>query len=484
MRTAFYEKKITVVGLARSGVGAANLLAFLGADVTVTDMKSGPQLDEVIKKLDKRVAVVAGHHPPELFEAADLIIVSPGVPSDIPLLRAARGKGIRIIGELELAYEILHDRFRGPCPEILAITGSNGKSTTTTLLYEMLVQGNIRAVLAGNIGNSVAAEVLNLLAGDQAAPIPQYLVVELSSFQLETTDEFRPEGSAILNVTPDHLDRYHEMEAYMEAKCRISLKQGGTEYLVLNADDPLTPDVLNIIMRQKGGEDMPSVFYFSRARKVEGVYLENGLIRFNLPHNGPGMSSKGIAPPGMNDSLDPAAFKIKGVHNIENAMAASLMAYLSGCGIEAIRDTLEVFPGLEHRLEFVRELDGVRYINDSKGTNVGATMKSLEGFSEPVILIAGGRDKAGDFTLLRPLLKDKVKKVILVGDAAGKIGGAVSDIVDCAHAGYDFGLAIAMAREAASAGDIVLLSPACASFDMFSDFEDRGRQFRRMVAEL
>jgi UDP-N-acetylmuramoylalanine--D-glutamate ligase len=484
MRNAFHEKKITVVGLARSGVGAANLLAFLGADVTVTDLKTGPQIDEVVKKLDQRVSVVTGSHPTGLFHSADLIVVSPGVPSDIPLLRAAGSRGIRTIGELELAYEVLHSAFAAPCPEVLAITGSNGKSTTTTLLYETLTRGSMSSLLAGNIGNSLAAEVMRLIDIGHPVRTPQYLVVELSSFQLETTEEFRPKGAAILNVTPDHLDRYHEMGAYMEAKCRISLKQGASDYLVLNADDPLTPDVLNIISAEKNGKNMPSVFYFSRTRKVEGAFLENGRVRFNFPRDKLGVTGREIAMPGKDDLLDPATFKIKGVHNIENAMAASLMAYLAGCGIEAIRETLRVFPGLEHRLEFVRELDGVKYINDSKGTNVGATMKSLEGFSEPVILIAGGRDKDSDFALLRPLVGEKVKKVILVGDAAEKIGKAVSDITECVQAGYDFRQAISMAREAASAGDVVLLSPSCASFDMFTDFEDRGRQFKRMVMEL
>jgi UDP-N-acetylmuramoylalanine--D-glutamate ligase len=484
MRKAFHEKKITVVGLARSGAGAANLLTCLGADVTVNDRKPRPQLDEVIDKLNKRVSVVTGSHPPELFETADLVIVSPGVPSDIPPLRAARERGVRVIGELELAYEVLRSEKGAACPEFLAITGSNGKSTTTTLLYEMLVRGGIGAVLAGNIGYSVASEVQALVEGGASAGVPQFMVVELSSFQLETTDEFRPRGAAILNITPDHLDRYHEMEAYMDAKCRISLKQLPTDYLVLNADDPLTPDVLGIIGRQRGGGAMPVVLYFSRERRVEGIYLDNGLVRFNLSREVLDRVAKGVTAPDCADSLDPAAFRIKGVHNIENAMAAALMAFLSGCGVEALRDTLRDFPGLEHRLEFVRELDGVKYINDSKGTNVGATMKSLEGFSEPVVLIAGGRDKDSDFTLLRPLVKEKVKKVILVGEAAEKISRAVSDLAACGHAGYDMDKAVRMARQAAAAGDVVLLSPACASFDMFSDFEDRGRRFKMLVEAL
>jgi|WetSurMetagenome_2_1015567.scaffolds.fasta_scaffold00413_7 UDP-N-acetylmuramoylalanine--D-glutamate ligase len=481
MRTAFYDKKITVVGLARSGVGAANLLAFLGAEVTVTDRKECAQLEDVINALDPRVSTVIGSNPPELFTSSDLVVVSPGVPSDVEPLRAARSRGIRVIGELELAYEVLHSAVEAPRPEILAITGTNGKSTTTALLYEMVGHADAGSILAGNIGNSVAAEIQGLLERPQPGPAPKFIVVELSSFQLETIEAFRPKGSAILNVTPDHLDRYHGMAAYMDAKIRISMNQRPSDFIVLNADDPLTPDVLGGMSK---GDDGPAVFYFSRKKKVEGVYLDNGLVRFNLPASALSRMGGSIAEPYGKETLDPETFIIRGVHNIENAMAAALMACLAGCSMRDIRRALSSFPGLEHRLELVRELDGVRYINDSKGTNVGAVLKSLEGFSEPVILIAGGKDKAGDFSLLKPLLSEKVKRLVLVGAAAEKIRSVVSDVVDCEMTGYDFGAAIAAARAAASAGDVVLLSPACASFDMFTDFEDRGRQFRRMVMEL
>jgi UDP-N-acetylmuramoylalanine--D-glutamate ligase len=484
MRISFYETKITVVGLARSGVGAANLLAFLGAKVTVTDMRNHQQLDEFIKALNPAVSVVLGVHPAELFISSDLIVVSPGVPMDILPLKAALEHGIRIIGELELAYEVLRSSVKESCPGVLAVTGTNGKSTTTALLNEMLRCGNVSTLMGGNIGNSIAAEILNLLQNPLSAQGLQYIVAELSSFQLDTIDTFRPKGATILNVTADHLDRYHEMDAYINSKCRITLNQRPSDFVVLNADDPLTPDVLKKINAGRDLNQMPSVFYFSRKKKVEGIYLDNGLVRFKLSADSLSRLDEGLASSDNSFVLDPESFIIRGVHNIENAMAAALMAYLSGCSIAGIKKALAAFPGLEHRLEFVRELGGVTYINDSKGTNVGAVLKSLEGFKEPLILIAGGKDKDSDFTLLRPLLHEKVRKVILVGAAAEKIGKAISDVVDCEMAGYDFGLAIAKARADAMPGDVVLLSPACASFDMFTDFEDRGRQFKRLVMEL
>jgi UDP-N-acetylmuramoylalanine--D-glutamate ligase len=479
MGTAFYEKKITVVGLARSGVGAANLLAHLGAKVTVTDRKSPQQLDEFIKVLDPGVSLALGCHPPALFESADLIIVSPGVPADIEPLSVAQSRGIRIIGELELAFQTLHSGVATTPPEFLAVTGTNGKSTTTALLNDMMKSGRIGTVMGGNIGNSLAAEILDLLKSQRFDA--RYIVAELSSFQLETIEGFRPKVAAILNLTPDHLDRYHEMDAYVNAKCKIALNQCASDFLVLNADDPMTAEVEKILSSQ---EQKPAIFYFSRKDEVEGIYYKNGKIRFNLPGDKLRQIDRTLIPPDASSVLDPASFRIKGVHNVENAMAAALMACLAGCGMDGIKNALADFPGLEHRLEFVREIGGVRYINDSKGTNVGAVLKSLEGFSEPVILIAGGRDKDSDFSLLRPRVKEKVKCLVLVGEASEKIGRALCDVTECIKAGYDFKEAIAKAWAAAAPGDVVLLSPACASFDMFSDFEDRGRQFKKLVAEL
>ncbi|HMK55419.1 MAG TPA: UDP-N-acetylmuramoyl-L-alanine--D-glutamate ligase [Dissulfurispiraceae bacterium] len=480
METAYSGQRITVVGLARSGVGAANLLAHSGASTTVTDLKKPEQLAPFIEALDPAVSLALGGHPAGLLESSDLVVVSPGIPLDIEPLERARLNGVKIIGELELAYQALRRNIGASAPEFLAVTGTNGKSTTTALLDEMLRSGGISTILGGNIGNSLAAEVLDLIVNPRAAAI-KYVVSELSSFQLEAIESFRPKGAAILNITPDHLDRYHEMGPYMSAKCRVSLNQSSIDYLVLNADDPYTPELERII----GAHDQkPQIFYFSRKKEVEGAYLQNGKIRFNLSARRMSSISPDMAVPDASLALDPYAFVIKGVHNIENAMAAALMAGLAGCSFSGIENALAAFPGLEHRLEMVRELNGVKYINDSKGTNVGAVLKSLEGFAEPVILIAGGRDKDSDFSLLRPLIKEKVKSLVLVGEAAGKIAKAVCDVTQCEMAGYDFRVAISKAKEAALPGDVVLLSPACASFDMFRDFEDRGRQFKQMVMEL
>ena len=481
MVTAFHEKKITVVGLARSGVGAANLLVSLGAKVTVTDRKKPEQLDAFIKALSPEVSLSLGNHPAELFELSDLIVISPGVSLESGPMALARSKGVRIIGELELAFQALRSDGSVTVPEFLAVTGTNGKSTTTALLDAMLKSGGIGTILGGNIGNSIATEILDLLGNSPATAAARYIVAELSSFQLETIETFRPKGSTILNITPDHLDRYHEMDAYISAKCRVATNQIATDYLVLNADDPYTAELKCIVGRQKQG---PQIFYFSRKGAVEGIYYEKGEIRFNLPQDRLRQLGLSLDSPDSAFTLDPESFAIKGVHNVENAMSAALMAYLSGCNFDGIKDALATFPGLEHRLEFVRELNGVRYINDSKGTNVGAVLKSLEGFTAPVILIAGGRDKDSDFSLLRQMIKEKVKRLVLVGDAAEKIGKAVCDMTECEMAGFDFPSAVAKAKEAAAPGDVVLLSPACASFDMFRDFEDRGKQFKRMVMEL
>jgi UDP-N-acetylmuramoylalanine--D-glutamate ligase len=481
MRTIFYDKKVTVVGLARSGVGAANLLCSLGAKVTVTDMKGRLQLEEFIRALAPGISLALENHPQELFDSPDLIVISPGVPGDIAPLRIARGRGVRIIGELELAYEVLRSGLFSNVPGVLAVTGTNGKSTTTALLNEMLRHGGINTVLGGNIGNSIASELLDRLNTQDAVKKAGYIVLELSSFQLETIEFFRPLGAAILNVTPDHLDRYSGMESYIATKCRVSQNQGPSDYLILNADDAHTPEVENLIKARKNG---PGIFYFSRQREVMGAFFSRGLIHFNIPTEALGSLGAGIAPPDSSFFLDPASFCIKGVHNIENAMAAALMAYLAGCDVKDIGQALGEFPGLEHRLEFVREADGVRYINDSKGTNIDAVLKSLEGFDAPVVLIAGGKDKDSDFNLMRPLLREKVKKVILVGAAAEKMRKAFDGYIDYDMAGYDFHNAVEKARKAAVPGDVVLLSPACASFDMFRDFEDRGRQFKQLVKEL
>lgn len=465
------DKKATVVGLARSGAGAANLLAALGAAVTVTDSKPETGLREQAARLHSSVRRVLGGHPDDLFISADMVVVSPGVPLDIPPLARAAARGIPVIGELELACAILSDCEPRYADAFLAVTGSNGKSTTTTLLDLILRNAGRRTVLAGNIGNALSEEITSrrLCGGDGEAA--DAIVLEVSSFQLEAIRTFRPHIASILNVTPDHLDRYHSLGEYAGAKARIFMRQRPGDALVLNADDPGT--MLLYQERLSGRADRsPRVLFFSRTKEVNGVYCRDGIVY------------RDISGRGQARRLMPAdEIRIKGVHNLENAMAASAMALLADCPPEAVIDSLREFPGLEHRLEFVRELDGVRYFNDSKGTNVGAVEKSLESFSEPLVLIAGGRDKAGDFTALRKLAAERVKALVLIGEAAGKIQKALGDLTTTVMA-KDLGEAVSEARRLAQKGDVVLLSPACASFDMFRDFEDRGRQFKDIVRGL
>jgi UDP-N-acetylmuramoylalanine--D-glutamate ligase len=482
------DKKVTVVGLARSGTGAAKLLALLGADVTVTDKRSGDELQDMLKGLGPEVKRVLGGHREDIFTSADLIVISPGVPLEIAPLASARAKGIPVISELELAYKAVMNYGLGimgkgeaagggaslitdnPSP-FLAVTGSNGKSTTTTLLDHMMRKAGFRTVLGGNIGNALTEEILKIVADKELNPEPDFFVVEVSSFQLDAIESFRPHIASILNITPDHLDRYHAMTGYRNAKARIYLNQRSSDFLVLNADDPGVIDLYELHFKAgKGG--MPKVYFFSRAREVEGIHLREGQVYCNLPG---AACTQGLI------SCD--EIRIKGVHNLENAMAAAAMALLAGCPPGAVKDSLKEFGGLEHRLELVRELDGVTYINDSKGTNVGAVIKSIESFREPLILIAGGRDKAGDFSALRELVSQKVKTVILIGEASDKIEAALGDVTHTLRA-RDLAEAVTLSRQLAEKGDVVLLSPACASFDMFRDYEDRGRQFKEKVMEM
>jgi UDP-N-acetylmuramoylalanine--D-glutamate ligase len=496
-------KHVTVVGLARSGIGAANLLSELGANVTVTDIKTEEELKDFIPGLGPSVRLALGGHPEDIFLSADMLVVSPGVPLDISPISKAKEKGIPIIGELELAYQIISSKFKVQSSKLggkrgfLAITGTNGKSTTTALLGFMMKKGGFQTIVGGNLGNALTEEILKQVKSQKSKVRPpacplllrgefeggcslnsdlnlsiDYIVAEVSSFQLESIKDFRPGVATILNITPDHLDRYLSFEQYGLAKARIFKNQGEGDFLVLNWDDPAVMKVKSEKLKVKS--EKPGIFYFSRREKVEGLYSKDGQIYCNFPD---------LSLDTHHLTLIRAdEIKIKGVHNLENAMAASVMALLAGCPVEAVIDSLREFSGLEHRLEFVRELDGVSYFNDSKGTNVGAVIKSLESFSEPIILIAGGRDKAGDFSLLRQLVGEKVKSLILIGEAGEKIRKALGDLAATVMA-KDLKEAVEMSRSIAIKGDVVLLSPACASFDMFVNFEDRGRQFKKLVAE-
>lgn len=444
MRPDFRGKKVTVVGLARSGVAAARALHGLGAIVTVTDKKPMDQLASLAASLGSGIAVEAGGHPERIFIEADLIVLSPGVPKIVPVLQAQR-HGVKVISELELAWLLSDAPYVG-------ITGTNGKSTVTTLVGLMLAKAKKNVLVAGNIGNALTENV-SLLAGKD------WIVAELSSFQLEDIETFRPRIATVLNVTQDHLDRYQSIEEYGEAKARIFMNQQQEDFLVLNFDDP--------IVKSYFGRTAATVIPFSRQLRFNpGACVLEGHLMFN--------GRRVIAV----DEL-----KISGVHNLENALAATALSILAGADVRSVAAVLRTFPGLEHRLEFVRTKDGVRYINDSKGTNVGAVIKSVEGFTRPVVLIAGGLDKGSDFSPLADLFKHKVKLLILIGKAADKMAKALDTSTETVFA-PSLQEAVRLASTRAGRGDVVLLSPGCASFDMFRDFEDRGRQFKEAVKGL
>ena len=445
MQPDFTGKRVTVVGMARSGIAAARALHGLGGIVTITDKKPLDQLADQVKALGAPdIRIEAGGHPDRIFVEADLIVLSPGVPK-IPQVLAAQRHGVRVISELELGWLMSDAPFVG-------ITGTNGKSTVTTLVGLMLQRAGKRTLVAGNIGNALT-ETPELLHGQD------WIVVELSSFQLEDIDTFRPRVATILNITQDHLDRYKDIAEYGEAKARIFENQHRDDVLVLNFDDPL--------VRALAPRAQSRVVPFSRLEKhADGAWVENGRLMV-----------RGEDLCGVDEIL------IKGVHNLENAMAAAAMALAAGADRASVAAVLREFPGLEHRLELVREKDGVSYINDSKGTNVGAVVKSVEGFTRPVILIAGGYDKGSDFRPLFDLFREKVKLLILIGKAADKMAKALGGSTETVMAGTLVD-AVQLAAKRAVSGDVVLLSPACASFDMFRDFEDRGRQFKDVVKAL
>lgn len=440
----FKGKRVTVVGLARSGVAAARALDALGARVTATDKKPLADLAAQVKALGGRIAVEAGGHPDRLFAEADLIVLSPGVPK-LPQILAARGRGIPVISELELAWLLSRSPYAG-------ITGTNGKSTVTTLVGLMLERSGKKTLVAGNIGNALTEDVGLLRRQD-------WIVAELSSFQLEDIETFRPRVAAILNVTQDHLDRYRTIEEYGEAKARVFMNQTRKDFLVLNFDDP----AVKAFSKRTAATVVP----FSRLLRFNpGACVRDGFVEWN-----------------GRRVLAVSDIRIKGVHNLENALAAAAVSFCAGADAGSIAAVLREFPGLEHRLEFVREKDGVTYINDSKGTNVGAVVKSVEGFTQPVILIAGGLDKGSDFSPLFGLFRENVKLLILIGKAADKMAAALGAATETVFA-KTLQDAVLLASKRASGGDVVLLSPACASFDMFRDFEDRGRQFKEAVMSL
>lgn len=443
-------KRVLVVGLGKSGVASALFLKERGARVTVSDAKAEDELREQIPVLlDHGITVETGGHGDRTFRGQDLIVVSPGVPVDAPPLVQARALGETVIGEIELAAQFLS----GP---IVAITGSNGKTTTTALTGEIIKAGDFPALVGGNIGTPAIS-----FAGE--AKPGTVIVLEVSSFQLETIQTFRPKVAVVLNVTPDHLDRHRTFKAYADAKARIFENQQGTDFAVLNADDPTCVEM--------AAKTRAQVFWFSRKQQVQqGTYVSDGQIMFR---------NSDATRPIMAVSEIP----LKGTHNLENVLAAVCSGVLMGCDPERIRSAVRAFQAVEHRLEYVATIRGVQYFNDSKATNVDATIKALESFPANIHLILGGKDKGSDYTVLNDLLRHRVKKVYTIGAAAAKIESQVKGAAEIVHA-ETLESALKRASATAVAGDVVLLAPACASFDQFKSYEHRGRVFKETVRAL
>jgi UDP-N-acetylmuramoylalanine--D-glutamate ligase len=444
-----YGKRILVVGLGRSGTAVARLCAGLGALVTVTDQKDAAALGPALAELPAGVQRELGGHRRQTFLDAHLIVLSPGVP-DLPELTAARAAGVTVTGELELASRFVD-------ATLVAISGTNGKSTTTTLAGAMLRASGRPTFVGGNLGDPLAGAV-----GTPAAGPAGTCVVEVSSFQLETIQTFSPRIAVLLNITPDHLDRYPDFEAYAVTKARIFAAQHPADFAVVNADDP-------VVVRHT--ERVPSRrLGFSIARRLpEGAWLEGPELCVRLP--------------GAKPELYPPTPALVGRHNQANALAALLTSRLAGASqAEALRALGEFHP-LAHRMELVAEADGVAYYDDSKGTNVGAVVAALEGFPRPVVLIAGGRDKGGDYAPLAQAMAEVGRGAVLIGEAAPKIDAALRPVVPVERAA-GMEEAVVAARRMAAPGDAIVLSPACSSFDMFRDYAHRAEVFRAAVRRL
>jgi UDP-N-acetylmuramoylalanine--D-glutamate ligase len=436
----FDGAKVLVVGMRKSGLAALDLLAAHGARLRATDIRPLEELPEAA-----RIVAPFAVQSPEVFRDIDIIVVSPGVPCDLESLADARRRGTVVIGEVELASYFL----QGP---IAGITGANGKTTTTALTGHILHESGIPVQVGGNIGNPPAAMV-------SSSRPDKWNVLELSSFQLETIDRFHARIGACLNVTPDHLDRHHTFETYAAAKRRLFETQRPGDFAVLNADDATCRDY---------AAHCPSeALWFSSTRRLDGgACLDGGRI---LLDGAPLMAS--------------AEVPLRGRHNLENVMAAALAASRAGAAPEQIAAAVRCFPGVEHRLEFVRSVAGVAFYNDSKATNVDATLKALDAFDSGLWVILGGKDKGSDYTPLIAPLKAKARAVLLVGAAARKIDSHLGGCVETIHSGtIEAALRAAFTR--ARAGDTVLLAPACASFDQFTSYEHRGRVFKDLVRQL
>jgi UDP-N-acetylmuramoylalanine--D-glutamate ligase len=442
------NRHVTVMGLAKTGVAAARFLNRHGAQVTATDLRDVTALTGVLEELSGLgIRFVLGRHDEADFTHADLVVVSPGVPQEHPLLVKAVQAGVPVISEIELAA-----RFTGA--PLVAITGTNGKTTTTTLIGELFKASGFSTYVGGNIGDP-------LIDLPDSGTQVERVVAEISSFQLEWIEQFRPTVAALLNITEDHLDRYPSYQAYIDAKLRIFENQTAADYAVVNRDDPLVwESVQQLAARQ---------FPFSRIRELDqGIFLRNETLVYR--HEG------------AEHGFPIHGFKLQGVHNLENIMAALACGLLLGCQPDASLGLLNRFTSLHHRMEFVRELNGVRYFEDSKATNVGSVAKALESFQQ-ITLIAGGKDKGGSYGPLRALVRERVCHLILIGEAAERMEQELGGLTDTCRAAT-LEEAVQISFGLTQAGGVVLLSPACSSFDMFRDYEERAQRFIAAVRRL
>jgi len=443
-------KKVLVVGMARSGLAAAEFLSRRGARVKVSDKRPENELQTELGFLRKHeISYEAGGHVAGSFLDADLLVVSPGVPLRLPLLQEASRSGKEVISEVEMASRFLQGR-------VIGITGSNGKTTTTTLVGEMLKTAGFPTLVGGNIGTALTSLV-------DRSTSETITVVELSSFQLEAIPTFRPDVAVLLNVTPDHLDRYDSFEGYVQAKLNILKNQRSSDFAVMNLEDK--------ILNHADDSIRSRAYWFStKSEVIQGTYLSGNHFVFLS-----GTQKETVA--GLEE------IQLRGGHNLENIAAAITAARLVDAATTKIAEALSQFKGVEHRLELVAEVSGVKFYNDSKATNTDATIKALESFEGGILLILGGRDKGSDFTVLSSLIRERVKDLILLGEASAKIRHQLDGTVPMIQAN-SLGEATQMAFERASPGDVVLLAPACASFDMFQNYEHRGRVFKEVVRSL
>jgi UDP-N-acetylmuramoylalanine--D-glutamate ligase len=490
------NKRALVVGLGKSGLAAAMFLKARGALVTVSDARSaGALAGEIPALLEAGIMVEAGGHGLLTFRRQDLIVVSPGVPYDTPELKQVRAFGLPIIGELELAWRFLQGK-------VVAITGSNGKTTTTALVGKIFADSGRKTLVGGNIGTPVVelvGESIELLKGFERLAGPStaagagasasaqddgfvggggegqgdgevWSVLEVSSFQLETVEEFRPEIAVVLNITPDHLDRHGTFEVYAATKARITARQTPADFLILNGEDKAT----QMVAAGAGTTGTKAqIYWFSGRRPIKrGTFVYGDSVLF--------LAKEG----GKAEPVMPVAeIPLKGAHNVENVLAAVCAARLAGIPAESIRASVREFKAVEHRLEFVAKVGGVEFYNDSKATNVDATKKALEAFAGGVHLILGGKDKDSDYAELSDLLRERCKVVYTIGSAAEKIERQLAGVVKMVST-QTLDRAVAEAAATAVAGDVVLLAPACSSFDQFKNYEERGRKFKDLVKQL